>query len=104
MKRVLQVGRDVKAKKAKARRERVKELMGVDLGETAMGLKLQLIQELIPLALIHVGEVLKEEVSVMLQVQSKQSHDLRVTPSAVDFGLKDCSSNCQMFSFCSRVK
>lgn len=65
MKRVLEVGRDVKAKKTKARRDKVKELMGVDLGETAMGLKLQLIQELIPLALIHVGEVLKEEVRAL---------------------------------------
>jgi len=62
MKRVLKIGRDVKAKKAKARREKVKELMGIDLAETGRSLKLQLIQDLIPLALIHVGDVLKDEV------------------------------------------
>jgi uncharacterized membrane protein len=62
MKRVFEIGKDVKARKAKARREKVKELMGIDLAETGTGLKLQLIQDLIPLALIHVGEVLKEEV------------------------------------------
>jgi transposase-like protein len=62
MKRVFEVGKDVKAKKGKARRKKVEELMGMDLTETGRGLKLQLIQDLIPLALIHVGEVLKEEV------------------------------------------
>jgi uncharacterized membrane protein len=62
MKRVFEIGKDVKAKKAKARREKVEELMGIDLAKTGRDLKLQLIQELIPLALIHVGEVLKEEV------------------------------------------
>jgi len=36
--------------------------MGIDLAETGTGVKLQLIQDLIPLALIHVGEVLQEEV------------------------------------------
>lgn len=60
--RLLEIGKDVKAKKAKARREKVKELMGIDLAETGTCVKLQLIQDLIPLALIHVGEVLQEEV------------------------------------------
>jgi putative transposase len=62
MKRVFEIGKDVKAKKAKARRDKVEELMGIDLAKTSRDLKLQLIQDLIPLALIHVGEVLKEEV------------------------------------------
>jgi len=62
MKRLLEIGKDVKTKKAKARREKVKGLMGIDLAETGTGEKLQLIQDLIPLALIHVGEVLQEEV------------------------------------------
>jgi transposase-like protein len=62
MKRVFEIGKDVKAKKGKARRKKVEELMGIDLTETGTGLKLQLIRDLIPLALIHIGEVLKEEV------------------------------------------
>jgi len=33
MKRVLEIGKDVKAKKAKARREKVKELMGAEVPE-----------------------------------------------------------------------
>jgi transposase-like protein len=62
MKRVFEIGKDVKVRKARARRQKVQELMGIDLSETGMGLKLQLIQDLIPLALIQVGEALKEEV------------------------------------------
>jgi len=56
MKKVLRVGKDVKA-----RRARVKELMNLKIGELEMDLKLQLIQELIPLGLMHVGELLTEE-------------------------------------------
>ena len=49
MKRVFEIGKDVKAKKGKARREKVEEMMGIDLAETGRSLKLQLIQDLIPL-------------------------------------------------------
>ncbi len=62
MERIFEIGKDVKASKGKAMRQKVKELMGIDLSETGTGVKLQLIQDLIPLALIYVGEVLKEEV------------------------------------------
>jgi hypothetical protein len=65
MKRVLQVGKDVKARRARARRARVKELMEMNLGELTRDIKLQVIQELIPLGLMHVGEVLEEEVKVL---------------------------------------
>jgi len=61
MKSVFEIGKDVKARKGKARREKVKELVGIDLAETGTGLKLQFIRDLIPLPLIHVGEGLKEE-------------------------------------------
>ena len=57
MKRVLRVGRDVKT-----RRSRVKELMDLNVDELEMEVRLQLIQELIPLGLMHVGEVLRDEV------------------------------------------
>lgn len=57
MKRVLRVGKDVKTRKA-----RVKELMDIDLGGLEMDVRVQLIQALIPLGLMHVGEVLREEV------------------------------------------
>ncbi len=60
MRRALRVGKDVKG-----RRARVKELMGLNLGDLEVDIKLQLIQELIPLGLMHVGEVLKEEVRVL---------------------------------------
>jgi putative transposase len=60
MRRVLQVGKDVKA-----RRVKVKELMSLNLSELEMDIKLQLIQELIPLGLMHVGEILKEEVKAL---------------------------------------
>jgi hypothetical protein len=45
MKRVFEIGKDVKAKKGKARRERVKELMDIDLAEIGTGLRLRLIQD-----------------------------------------------------------
>ena len=60
MKRVLQARKDVKARRAK-----VKELMSLNLSEIEMDIKLQLIQELIPLGLMQVGEELKEEVKVL---------------------------------------
>jgi hypothetical protein len=39
--------------------------MGLNLSDLEVDIKLQLIQELIPLGLMHVGEVLKEEVRVL---------------------------------------
>lgn len=57
MKRVLQIGRDVKA-----RRVKVKEYLSRPFNVLEMDVKLQLIQELIPLGLLHVKEVLEEEV------------------------------------------
>ena len=60
MRNVLRVGKDVKA-----RRARIKELMTLKIGELEMDLKLQLIQELIPLGLIHVGELLTEELKAL---------------------------------------
>ena len=60
MRKVLRVGKDVKA-----RRSRVKELMDLRLSALEMDMKLQLIQELIPLGLMHVAEVLTEEVEAL---------------------------------------
>lgn len=60
MRRLLQVGKDVKV-----RRARVKELMSLNLSELEMDIKLKLIQELIPLGLMHVGDILKEEVKAL---------------------------------------
>ena len=60
MRKVLRVGRDVKA-----RRSRVKELMNLKLSALELDIKLQLIQELIPLGLMHIGEILKEEVKAL---------------------------------------
>lgn len=60
MRKVLRVGKDVKA-----RRSRVKELMDLRLSALEMDMRLQLIQELIPLGLMHIGEILKEEVMVL---------------------------------------
>lgn len=57
MKSVLEVGKDVKT-----RRARVKELLGKPFNLLEVEVKLQLIQELIPLGLMHVEEVLQEEV------------------------------------------
>lgn len=57
MKSVLEVGKDVKT-----RRARVKELLGKPFNMLEVDVKLQLIQELIPLGLMHVEEVLQEEV------------------------------------------
>jgi hypothetical protein len=60
MKKLLRVGKDVKA-----RRARVKELMDLNLSTLERDLKLQVIQELIPLGLIHVGEHLTEELTAL---------------------------------------
>lgn len=60
MKKVLQVGKDVKARRAK-----VKKLMGLSFASLGMDVRLELIQELIPLGLMHVGEVLQQEVEAL---------------------------------------
>jgi len=60
MRKVLRVGKDVKA-----RRSRVKELMDLRLSALDMDMRLQLIQELIPLGLVHVAEVLTQEVEAL---------------------------------------
>ena len=52
IKRLIQVGKDVKA-----RRARVEELMGLDLTDLEEEVRVQLIQALIPLGLMHVAEV-----------------------------------------------
>jgi hypothetical protein len=56
MRKVLRAGKDVKA-----RRARVKESMKLNRDTLETDLKLQLIQELIPLGLLHGGELLTEE-------------------------------------------
>jgi len=60
MRKILQVGKDVKA-----RRSRVRELMNLKLSSLELDIKLQLIQELIPLGLMHIGEILTEEVKAL---------------------------------------
>lgn len=60
MRNVLRVGKDVKA-----RRMRAKELMDLNLSALGREAKLQLIQELIPLGLMHIGEVLREELKAL---------------------------------------
>jgi hypothetical protein len=60
MRKLLRVGKDVKA-----RRARVKELMKLKIDTLETDVKLQLIQELIPLGLLHVGELLTEEVQAL---------------------------------------
>lgn len=57
MKEVLQIGSEVKLKK-----DQVKKLMNLSFSDVEHEMKLQLIQDLIPLGLMHVGEVLKQEV------------------------------------------
>ena len=44
------------------------------------------------------------KILVIVQVKLKQNHDVRVTLPAMVFGLRHCSTNFPMFSFCSRVK
>lgn len=53
MKRVMRLGRDVKARKV-----RVKELMGLRLEDLDREVRVELIQEVVPLGLMHVAEVL----------------------------------------------
>ena len=60
MKGVIRVGKDVKAS-----RSRVRELMGLNLSTVEQDVKLQLIQELIPLGLMHIGEMLSAEVKAL---------------------------------------
>lgn len=57
MKKLLQMGKEVKLK-----REQIKELMNLSLNDVGQEMRLQLIQELIPLGLMYVGEQLKQEV------------------------------------------
>jgi len=60
VKRILRIGRDVKAKRA-----RIKDLQKLPFNELEMDVKLELIQELIPVGLIYVGEILREEVRAL---------------------------------------
>ena len=60
MKRILRISRDVKANRA-----RIKDLQRLPFNELEMEVKLELIQELIPMGLMHVDEVLKEEVGAL---------------------------------------
>lgn len=60
MGRVYRIGKDVKAKKLK--RKRIKELIGMEVSEAGVETKVQLIQELITLGMIHVEDVLQDEV------------------------------------------
>lgn len=57
MKRILRVGESVKSRRAK-----VKERLALPFDLLDLDVKLQLIQELIPLGLLHIQEVLEEEV------------------------------------------
>ena len=68
MRKILRVGKDVKA-----RRSRVRELMNLKLSALEMDIKLQLIQELIPLGLMHVGEILTEEVKALAGERYKRN-------------------------------
>jgi len=58
MKKVLRIGKDVKAKRAKAG-----EVMGLKMDELAVDTRVELIKELIPLGLMHVKEELEREVT-----------------------------------------
>lgn len=70
MKKVLQIGNEVKLKK-----EQIKELMNLSLSDVEQEMRLQLIQELIPLGLMHVGEQLKQEViSLAGEKYSRNGH------------------------------
>jgi len=57
VRKVLSIGRSVKAKRA-----RVREILGERLEEQDFDVKVQLIQELIPVGLMQVAKMLKEEV------------------------------------------
>jgi transposase-like protein len=58
MKRVLRIGKDVKAKRAK-----VRELMGLRMDELSVDARVELIKALIPLGLMQVQEELEREVT-----------------------------------------
>ncbi len=68
MRKILRVGKDVKA-----RRSRIRELMDLKLSALEMDMKLQLIQELIPLGLMHVAEVLTEKVEALARDRYKRN-------------------------------
>jgi hypothetical protein len=60
MKRILRIGRNVKTKRA-----RIKDLQRLPFNELEMDVKLELIQELIPVGLMYVEEILREEVRAL---------------------------------------
>jgi transposase-like protein len=60
MKKVAQFGRDVKA-----RRKRVEKMLGTRLEDLDLDARVELIQALIPLGLLHVQELLQREVEVL---------------------------------------
>jgi transposase-like protein len=60
VKRILRIGEDVKAKRA-----RIKDLQKLPFNELERDMKLELIQELIPVGLMYVEEVLREEVRAL---------------------------------------
>lgn len=68
MKKVLRIGKDVKV-----RRARVKELLGMPVDLMEVDTKVALIQELIPLGLLHVNEVLAEEVNKLAGEKYKRN-------------------------------
>lgn len=57
MRKLLPIGKGVKA-----RRKRVKEILGEDFKSKDLGVRVELIQQLIPLGLMQIGEMLQEEV------------------------------------------
>lgn len=68
MKKVLQIGRDVKA-----RRKKVEEILEVSLDDLEIDTRLELIQELIPLGLLHVKDALEEEVRTLAGKRYKRN-------------------------------
>jgi len=68
MKKVLRIGKDVKA-----RRVRVKELLSMPVDVMEIDAKVALIQELIPPGLLHVKEVLAEEVNKLAGERYKRN-------------------------------
>lgn len=68
MKKVLRIGKDVKA-----RRVRVKELLSISVDAMEIDAKVALIQELIPLGLLYVKEVLAEEVNKLAGERYKRN-------------------------------
>ena len=68
MKRMLRIGRGVKA-----RRARVKEICELPVNTMAVDVKAELIQTLIPIGLWHVKELLEEEVRQIAGERYKRS-------------------------------